>query len=143
MNDWNKIRILVQHMIEEALLRFAHGAGTGPSATNVVTNVFEDIGGIKAGDAAGGDLDGTFPNPSVKDDSHNHTAATLPAFAGYTHDQGTANVVWTIVHNLGRYPQVTVVDSANTRIFGEVEYTNLNQVIARFSAAFSGKAYLV
>jgi hypothetical protein len=30
---------------------------------------------------AGGDLVGTYPNPSVADDSHSHTAATLPAVA--------------------------------------------------------------
>jgi hypothetical protein len=29
--------------------------------------------------AAGGDLSGSYPNPSVVDDSHSHTAATLPA----------------------------------------------------------------
>lgn len=31
--------------------------------------------------AAGGDLSGAYPNPSVADDSHSHTAATLPASA--------------------------------------------------------------
>lgn len=143
MNEWNQIRILVQRMIEESLLRFSYGAGTGPSATNVVTNVFNDIGGIKAGDPAGGDLAGTYPDPSVVDDSHSHTAATLPAFGGYTHDQGVADTTWTIVHNLGRYPQVTVVDSAGTRIFGDIEYVNINQIVARFTATFGGKAYLV
>lgn len=60
----------------------------------------------------------------------------------YTHIQGEASDVWMIEHNMGRYPSVTVVDSAGSAVFGDVTYTNENQLTVTFSVAFSGKAYL-
>lgn len=61
---------------------------------------------------------------------------------GYIHDQGTPATTWTITHNLNKYPAVTVVDTANTEVIGEVQYTNTNTLTVTFSSAFSGKAYL-
>ena len=56
--------------------------------------------------------------------------------------QGTAAATWVITHALGGKPQVTIVDSADTHVFGEVQYNSNTQVTVTFSAAFSGKAYL-
>jgi len=56
--------------------------------------------------------------------------------------QGTPATTWTITHNLNKFPSVSVVDSANEIVYGEVIYTNTNSLTVTFTAAFSGKAYL-
>jgi hypothetical protein len=56
--------------------------------------------------------------------------------------QGTASATWVITHTLGGKPQVTIVDSADSHVFGDVQYNSNTQITVTFSAAFSGKAYL-
>lgn len=60
----------------------------------------------------------------------------------YVHTQMVASNSWIIIHNLGKYPSATIVDSAGTMVVGEVEYISLNEIRIYFNAAFSGKAYL-
>lgn len=62
----------------------------------------------------------------------------------YVYEQGTLSPsnVWIINHNLGKYPSVTVVDSAGTRFECETHYLNENTCVVNMSVAMSGKAYL-
>jgi hypothetical protein len=64
------------------------------------------------------------------------------SFQYYVFNQNTPSTTWTITHNLGRRPSVTVVDSAGTVVIGEVTYTSDNALTIQFSAGFSGQAYL-
>jgi|TARA_B110000908_G_scaffold77449_1_gene93132 hypothetical protein len=61
--------------------------------------------------------------------------------ANYVHDQGTPSATWVIAHNLNKKCAVTVVDSANRVVVGEINYNSVNQVTLNFSGSFSGKAF--
>lgn len=56
--------------------------------------------------------------------------------------QLSAASTWTINHNMNKFPAITVVDSSGSVIVGFETYSNSNQIVLTFSAAFSGKAYL-
>lgn len=61
--------------------------------------------------------------------------------AHLVHDQQTAADTWEITHNLGKYPAVTVIDSAGDQVEGDLQYLGLNTVRITFGAAFSGRAF--
>jgi hypothetical protein len=60
----------------------------------------------------------------------------------FVFSQNTPSTLWTVTHNLGKYPSVSVIDSAGTLCFGEVKYISLNQLTISFGWAFSGKVSL-
>lgn len=60
----------------------------------------------------------------------------------YAYEQMTPAAEWEITHNLGKYPAVTVVDSAGTEVVGDVRYIDNNSLTVTFSGAFAGKAYM-
>ena len=66
----------------------------------------------------------------------------LPVAGQYVHIQSASASTWTITHNLGFFPAVSVVDSGGSVVEGDVSYISVNQVSIAFSSSFGGKAYL-
>lgn len=61
--------------------------------------------------------------------------------AAYIHMQASANVVWTVTHNLGKYPSVSVVDSGGSVIIPDIHYDSTATVTLTFGAATSGRVF--
>ena len=83
------------------------------------------------------------PDGSTK----NLTINALKGTPTYSHNQSAASATWTITHNLNKFPSVTVIDSGDSVVVGEILFNSANQLTITFfgngnSVAFSGKAYL-
>lgn len=60
----------------------------------------------------------------------------------HTHVQGSAAETWSITHELGGYPSVTVVNSVGIAVTGMITYLSETEIQIDFTAPFSGIAYL-
>ncbi len=60
----------------------------------------------------------------------------------YEHTQAAAAAVWTVAHNLARYPSVTVTDHFGEIIAADVKYLDENIVRVTHGAPVAGFAYL-
>ena len=63
------------------------------------------------------------------------------AGATYTHIQSAAAAVWTVAHNLDRYPSVTVVDNLGGQLYPDVRYIDADIVQITHSVPLTGRAY--
>jgi len=60
----------------------------------------------------------------------------------YVHTQGTVSATWMVEHNLGWFPNVTVIDSAGSTVEGDIAHLGNDSLTISFSGAFTGTAYL-
>lgn len=58
----------------------------------------------------------------------------------YTQD--TPSKVWVVLHSLGKRPSVTVIDDSGAIVLCDMEYTDENTVVLRFSEPTAGTVYL-
>jgi hypothetical protein len=58
----------------------------------------------------------------------------------YTHTQQTPAMIWTINHNLGRYPDITLLESNGDEFIAEVHHVTINQVTVNLVIPFTGIA---
>lgn len=61
----------------------------------------------------------------------------------YTHIQSTLSTNWTVNHNLGRHPSVTVILSDGTEVLGSVIHNGLNTLSVVFAKTVLGLVYCV
>jgi hypothetical protein len=85
-------------------------------------------------------VNGQVPTAVVNEDG-TWTLAWQPNGTGadkyYTQSFTLASSV-TVTHNLGKYPSVTVKDSAGTSYMITPTYIDLNTLLVEFGASFSG-----
>lgn len=65
---------------------------------------------------------------------------SLQAPETYTHVQNVTANIWTVNHNLGKKPSITILDSAGSEVVGAVQYISDNQVVISLDYAISGTA---
>lgn len=67
----------------------------------------------------------------------------LPGAGGavYTHTQDIALAVWTVPHNLGRYPSVNVTDALGRLVVPDVAYLDENLVQITHGMPLTGFAH--
>lgn len=70
------------------------------------------------------------------------TSSEITGDKTFLYKQDTPAREWNIVHNMNKFPSVSIIDSAGTQVYGEVLYIDKNTVKLIFSGAFSGKATL-
>jgi len=76
----------------------------------------------------------------TSDSSGNMTLQTVGGATVFSQPFTSQSVV-TVTHNLGKFPAVTVLDTAGDECVGDVVQVSMDQLVVSFSAPFSGVVY--
>lgn len=62
--------------------------------------------------------------------------------SSFEHDQLAPSAVWSITHNMHKYPAVTITDNTLTAVEGVVQYIDDDSLSITFNTPIAGKAVL-
>ena len=112
----------------------------------------QDVKAIYEVQSIADNADDSFLDVTVtsKEESGSLTAGKVYSFSEYgvggdltyEHVQSAASTTWNVAHNLDKKPSVSIADSADNILYGEITHTDLNNLVITLSAATSGKAYI-
>ena len=121
--------------------------------TDVQLNTIQNTSGINTGDETTLSIQTKRPLKTINNESlegsgnvqiNYNDLDNLPTIVNdknYVHNQIVASNFWEIQHNLDKYPSVSIIDSGNNLVVGEIKYIDSNNIIITFTSVFSGKAY--
>ena len=67
---------------------------------------------------------------------------TSSSGVAYQHNQASATNAWTVNHNLGFRPSVSILDTGGNEIEADVRHTSANQLVIYFAIPLAGVARL-
>jgi hypothetical protein len=103
---------------------------------------------VNAANAEYYDLNLTFLGGSgalVLDDFYeiiNFVKASAAGDLNFVFTQAVPAVTWTVTHNFGKFPSVSIVDTNDQEVFAQVDYVDVNSLTITFAEAQAGKAYI-
>ena len=72
----------------------------------------------------------------------NFVKASAAGDLNFIFTQAIPSVTWTVTHNFGKFPSVSIVDTDDQEVFAQVDYIDTNSLTITFSSAQAGKAYI-
>ncbi len=108
----------------------------------LLTGLQAEVTTLQSEVSGGPDIAGEITTLQVEVSGIQAELAAGPQGLSFVFTQTTATPVWTIVHNLGRFPSVIVVDAEGDQVEADVNYVDISTVRVTFSIPFAGSAYL-
>lgn len=85
--------------------------------------------------------DPTLPNEAVTKNYVDTKLALLSKDAGFVYHSEIPQKVWSVLHNLGKYCSITVVDDNKNVIYPDITYVSENEIQVSATSELTGYAF--